>query len=266
MTDLEPPEIGEPTRPALETLVEDQRDVLSSFLVGFDTREDVLRWSQEALLATLGQLDAEWYKTRLLSFAELSALLVTEERYRWVDDPEDALSLERAKQYRLALASQDLVPACRDGLQEIRWSAAEYTNDDDEDDPTLVDPEEQRHTAMRPALTEAAERQEWVVDRALEGFDDLDDVLTWTTVAMQASYGEADDDLASDFWTELPLREMFIERDDRAAKFYRASFVATELLPPFNRTYRLLTDRSGEVVTEPESPDHSPEAYPEADT
>lgn len=265
MTNLEPPTIDDPTRPALETLVDDQREVVTSFINGFESREAVLRWSQEALLATLGQLDSEWYKRRLLSFAELSALLVTTERYRWLDDPDEAISLEKAKQYRLALASQDLLPACREALQEIRWSAGEYTFDADETDPTRVDPDEQRHPAMRPALTETAERQEWIVDRALAGFDDLDDVLTWVTVGMQASYGEVDNDLASDFWSELPLRKMFVHRDDRAAEFYRTSFVVSELLPPFNRAYRMLTDRAGEAVTAPKPPDHSPEAYPETD-
>lgn len=266
MTELQPPEVAEPTRPALETLVEEQREVVQSFINGFETRDAVLKWSQDALLATLGQLDSEWYLRRISSFAELSSLLVTKQRYRWVDDPDDALALEEAKQYRLAMASQDLLPACRDALQEIRWSAGEYTHDDDADDPTTVDPDEQRHSAMRPALSEAEQRQRWVVNRALDGFDNLDDVLTWTTVAMQASYGEVDDDLAADFWNESPLRVMFIKRDDQESKFYRASFVASELLPPFNRTYRMLIDRAGEVVTSPDAPDHSPEAYPESES
>ena len=260
---IEPPMFDEPTRPALETLSRDQRDLLQSWLAGFRDRADLLRWCHEATVATLGQLPPEWHRDRLLSLSELTTLVVVdEERRRWLD--EDALlGHERAREWRLAVASSDLIPACQTALRRIRWSAVEYTNDADDDNPAFVDVEDQNEPAMRPGLGETAKRQEWVLDRGIEGFDGRDEIVeTWIPVAIHASFGELDEDLASAFWSEEPLREMFVERDDRAAQFYRESFLALEVLPAFNRAVEQLADRAGEAVSGGETTDHSAVEYP----
>lgn len=259
---LEPPEIENPTRPALETLARDQRELIRSFVHGFEDRADLLRWCQEATVVTLGELDPEWHKRRLMSFSELSSLIVTDRRYQWLD-VDDVLGLQKAREFRLALAAEDLLPACERAIRAIRWSTVERTADDDEESPVRVDTSHQTEPAMRPGLGETADRQEWVVDEALDGFDSLDDVVeVWVPVAIQASFGEVDRGLAADFWRERPLREVFINRDDQAARIFRESFVATELLPPFNLAIAQLADRSGEAVSAGETTDHSPEQYP----
>ena len=260
---IEPPTFTEPTRPALETLSRDQRKLLQSWLAGFADRADLLRWCHEATVATLGQLPPEWHRDRLMSLSELTTLVVVdEERRRWLD--EDALlGQERAHDWRLAVASSDLIPATQTALRLIRWSAVEYTNDADEDNPAFVDVGDQDEPAMRPGLGETAERQEWALDRGLEGFDSRAEIVeTWIPVAIHASFGELDEDLAAAFWSEAPLREMFVERDDPAAQFYRESFLALEVLPAFNRAVEQLADRAGEAVSGGEKTDHSAVEYP----
>ncbi|WP_418284771.1 hypothetical protein [Halorubrum sp. DTA46] len=260
---LEAPRFESPTRPALETLSRDQRELISSWLSGFGSREDLLLWSHEATVATLGQLPPEWHIDRLMSLSELSTLLVVEEeRERWVE--EDALlSQKRAREWRLAVASRDLVPACQRALRKVRWSAVEYADDDDTDDPTVVDVDDQEAPAMRPGLGEVADRQRWVVTQGLRGFGSLEEIVeTWIPTAIHASYGELDEDLAGAFWSERPLREMFTARDDTAAEFFRESFLATEFLPPFNTAVAKVSDRAGEAISGGETTDHSAVEYP----
>ena len=260
---LRPPRFESPTRPALETLSRDQRRLIASWLAGFTSRRDLLLWSHEATVATLGQLPPEWHVDRLMSFSELSTLLVVEEeRTRWLDE-EAILSDDRAREWRLAVASRDLVPACQKALRKVRWSAVEYADDDDAEDPTYVDVDDQEDPAMRPGLGETADRQRWVVERGLDGFGSLEEIVeTWIPTAIHASFGELDENLAGAFWSESPLRSMFVERDDRAGRFYRESFLATEFLPPFNSAIEKVAERAGEAISGGETTDHSAVEYP----
>lgn len=260
---LRPPRFESPTRPALETLSRDQRRLIASWLAGFTSRRDLLLWSHEATVATLGQLPPEWHVDRLMSFSELSTLLVVEEeRTRWLDE-EALLSDDRAREWRLAVASRDLVPACQKALRKVRWSAVEYADDDDAEDPTYVDVDDQEDPAMRPGLGETADRQRWVVERGLDGFGSLEEIVeTWIPTAIHASFGELDETLAGAFWSESPLRSMFVERDDRAGRFYRESFLATEFLPPFNSAIEQVAERAGEAISGGETTDHSAVEYP----
>lgn len=267
MTRLRPPVVDDPTRPALETLARDQRELIGSWLDGFEDRAQVLKWCHKASVLTLGHLDREWHLERLMSGSELATLIVTDERERWVSETDDLLEDDLALEYRTVLASEDLIPATRGALRSLRWSTVERTHDHDEDDPTRVDPDAQTDPAMRPGIAETADRQTWVIDRALHGFDSLDDVVeTWVPVANQASFGEVDDQLAADIWHEGPLRSMFIERagEDGAPRFFRETFVASELLGPFNLAIAQLADRAGEAVSGGETTDHSPAEYPSA--
>lgn len=266
MTELSAPDFGaDATRAALETLSRDQREMIHSWLQGFESRAALLRWCHEAAVLTLGYLDREWHLERLMSGSELSTHIVTDRRARWVDDVDDLLSEDHAHEYRLVLATEDLIPACRSALRSIRWSTVERTHDHDEESPMRVDPAEQEDPAMRPAISEAAERQEWVIEQGLRGFHSLDDVVeTWVPAAVQASYGEIHEELAADFWRENPLQEMFIERrgEDGAPRFFRETFIASELLGPFNTAIAELADRAGEAVSGGETTDHSAIEYP----
>lgn len=262
---LTPPDVEKPTRPALESLSRDQRRLVRSWIAGFSDRRELLSWCHEATVLTLGQLPPEWHRDRLMSLSELTTLVVVEEeRTRWLEE-DVLLSPRNAREWRLAIASTDVLPACQEALRKLRWSSVEYTDDatDKSDRKTFISVDDQEAPAMRPALDETSTRQRWVIDEALDGFASLDEIVeTWAPVAIHASFGEVDQDLTAAFWRERPLREMFIEREDDAARWFRESFVALELLPAFNRAIDELSDRAGEAVSDGESIDHSALRYP----
>ena len=260
---LLPFEPEKPTRPALEALSRDQRELISSWLAGFGSRQEILTWCHKATVRTLGELPPEWHVDRLMSLSELSTLIVVEdERRRWVDE-ESLLAPETAREWRLAIASRDLIPACQAGLRKVRWSAVEYADDDDADNPTYIDVDDQDAVAMRPGLDETADRQRWTIDEGANGFGGLEEIVeTWIPTAIHASFGELDEDLAAAFWSEQPLRTMFVERDDQAAEFFRESFLAVEFLPAYNRAISQVADRAGEAIARGETTDHSAVEYP----
>ena len=63
------------TRPALSALVNSQRDMLDDWLEGFASREELIGWSQDCCIATLGELADEWYVEMLFSEAILALVL-----------------------------------------------------------------------------------------------------------------------------------------------------------------------------------------------
>lgn len=239
------PEIDRHTRPALAKLADDQNEILVDFIEGFDDRRALLRWSQDAIVGTLGELDDQFCTDLAMSRSDLSTLLRGEGRCRWSADPPTP---EAAKTYRRALAAEDLVPSFRSAYRKMRWSATEYVND--EDDDFQPDPSIQAHPAMRPALSEMSQRQEWALDRCLEGFADQDELMSWVLRTVEASHGEIDDDLASDLYTETHTRRMLVtEPEDHVnGPFFRASFAATTLLPAFTRAARKLSEKAGELA------------------
>lgn len=256
------PDVDEPTRPALEKLWRDQMGVVHSFLDGFESRVDVLRWCQRAIVATLGELPDEWFESRLLSEAELSVLVVDDDRRaRLLEDLDvDPLSQKQARAYRDALVGDDLLPACREATIQFRWSAVERVADDDEDGDKWIDLENQSTPAMRPAFAELQQRQEWVVDRAIRGVEDVDELTTWFMVLVRATFGEIDDELARAFWREGHLRQAFV-RSGRDARLFRVGLLARDVLPAMNRATAKLANRAGEAVETAESTDQSPLTY-----
>lgn len=249
----------DPTRPALSKLSADQLETINSLVAGFGSRRAFLEWCQEAIIATLGQADDDWYRDLAMSRSSMACLLVTDARANWAEGEPPAE--ETAEEYRRSLAATRLVPACREAVRELRWSAVEYVDVEHVD--RHPDPEVQQHPAMRPALSEMDDRQRWVVRHGIDGFDDVDGLLEWVLVATQASYAEIEGDLSADLWRETHTREMLLTSpsDHEYGPFFRESFVARRLLPAFNAAARKLADRSGELVTEPETTDHSPMDY-----
>jgi hypothetical protein len=240
------PDVDQTTRPALAKLCQDQLDLLRSFLEGFESREALLRWSQDAVIGTLGHVDDGWNTEVAMSRSDLATLITSNERDVWGDG--DPPELETAEVYRRAMAATDLIPACRAAARKMRWSATEYVND--ANDVLQPEPDVQSHPVMRPALSELAQRQEWALDRLLAGFDDLDDLQAWIMAANQATYAELDEDLSRDLFHEAHTRDLLVTSPDdhRHGPFFRESFAAKYLLPAFNRAARELSDRSGELA------------------
>lgn len=241
------PDLDRHTRPALAKLADDQHDVLLEFLEGFRDRRHLLEWSQRCIVATLGEVEESWPTDLAMNRSDLSVVITSEKRHTWVDDGE-AADKSAAKAYRRALAAEDLIPAFRSAYRKMRWNAVEYVND--EDDSLQPDPSIQRHPAMRPALSEMAERQEWALKRLLDGLDDHDQLMSWVLRAVEASHGELEGELATDLYTETHTRRMLVvDGDDhRHGPFFRESFGATTLLPAFVRAARKLSEKSGELV------------------
>ncbi len=240
------PDVDQATRPALAKLCQDQLDMLRSFLAGFDDREALLRWGQDAVIGTLGHVGDDWYTDVAMSRSDLATLITGDEREVWGDG--DPPTLETAEVYRRAMAATDLIPACHAAARSMRWSATEYV--DNSTDVHQPEPDVQSHPVMRPALSELAERQEWALDRLLGGFDSLDDLQAWIMAANQASYAELDSDLSRDLFHENHTREMLVvsPEDHRHGPFFRESFAAKYLLPAFNAAARELSERSGELA------------------
>jgi len=240
------PDLERHTRPALAKLADDQHDILLAFVDGFDDRRELLEWSQRAIVATLGELEEEWATDLAMSRSDLSVLITSERRQAWVEDEPPRSST--AATYRRALAAEDLVPAFRSAFRKMRWSAVEYVNDDD--DSLQPDPSIQKHPAMRPALSEMSDRQEWSLERLLEGFDDQDQLMSWVLRTVEASHGEVDGELAADLYNETHTRRMLVvDGDDQEhGPFFRESLAAVTLLPAFTRAARKLSERAGELV------------------
>ncbi|MFC7137573.1 hypothetical protein ACFQRB_16235 [Halobaculum litoreum] len=180
-------------RPAIQKLTSDHVDLLGSFVDGFDSRREFIRWGQRAVILTLGELSGEWVADRAFAGLDLSVLVTSPARERWVDDAEELQPPDRAADMRRGVVATDLTPACSAAVRRLRWSAVEYVSD--EDDTLQPDPDAQQHPGMRPSLTEVHERQRWALDRALEGFDSLDALSVWGQRLTEASYAEVPDDL-----------------------------------------------------------------------
>ncbi len=242
------PDLDRHTRPALAKLADDQHDVLLGLLEGFDDRRALLEWAQDAIVATLGELEEEWATELAMSRSDLAVVITSDRRDEWVDEDREPPELGKAKMYRRALAAEDLVPAFRSAYRKMRWNAVEYVNDDD--DELQPDPSIQRHPAMRPALSEMAQRQEWALGRALDGFRDQDQLMSWVLRAVEASHGELEGELATDLYSETHTRRMLVVEpsDHKHGQFFRESFAATTLLPAYTRAARKLSEKAGELV------------------
>lgn len=243
------------SRPALSTLTRRQQDILDEFLQGFGSRSELLRWGQRATIATLGQLDQDWISDLATSRSDLAMLTVRGERERWSTSPP---STPAANEYRRELVAGDLLPACRQAVREIRWSAAEYVDDEDE----RVDVDEQTHPAMRPALTELDDLQQQSIERLLEGFADHDALLSWLMTTIQASYGEIDEGLSTDLYYESHTRSALLGKgfEEHQERFFRETVAANWLLPAFTTATREVAERAGEKI-EREQTDQSPMQY-----
>lgn len=237
-------------RAALQKLTSDHVDLVRSFVEGFDSRREFVRWGQRAAVLTLGELSGEWVAERAFSGLDMSVLVTSSARRRWVDEPSELYPLDRAADIRRGVVASDVLPACSSAVRRLRWSAVEYVSD--EDDTLQPDPEVQEHPAMRPALTETHDRQRWALDRALEGFDSLDALTVWGQRLVTASYAEIPNDLVTRITVdeaETTRRYLVVQPEDEDhGPFFRESFAAAYLLPAFASAAREVADRAGELA------------------
>lgn len=237
-----------PTRPALTKLSRDQSDLLGEFVDGFQDRADFLDWTTRAIVQTLGTIPDKWYLRRANSPADLSVLVVGDERAKWTADDADPVSAGKAATCRRAVASMDLVPAFRDAYRSVRWNATEYLQD--EYDDLQPDARVQGNPVMRPAFAILGDRQSWTLRTCLQGFESVDELTAWTHMLTDATVGEIGADLARDVSADRATRRMLLTTpsDRPGGPVFRESFAAKFLLPAFNAAARELADRSGELA------------------
>lgn len=237
-------------RPALRRLTTDQRDLIASFVDGFQSRSAVVEWCQDAAIRTLGELPGEWMQARVNTRMDLSVLVVSDARERYRPESGELLSPRQAAGVRRGVVLSDVLPACRSAYRRLRWSATEYVQD--HDDNFVPDPEVQDHTAMRPALTELDERQDWAIRRLLSGLPSEDALLAWLQAVTEASAAEIPDELGQRLNRERRARRYLlddVEDGDRdTALWFRESFAAEYVLPAFSRATAEVGTRAGELA------------------
>lgn len=239
-------------RPALRRLTTDQRDLIESFVDGFQSRSAFLEWCQDACVRTLGELSGEWMQTRAFTRMDLSVLVVSDARRRFAPESGELLSKRQAAGVRRGVVLADVLPACRAAYRRLRWSATEYVQDDDDD--FVPDPESQQHTAMRPALTELDERQDWAIRKLLAGLPSEDALLAWLQAVTEASYAEIPDELGQQLNRERRARRYLlddvddVDGDRGTALWFRESFASKFVLPAFARAASEVGRRAGELA------------------
>jgi hypothetical protein len=158
-------------RPALDVLAGDVREIREDLLVGLASREALIWWEHELVVATIGQVDLDLVvklgrelatTTDSGEAGSIAALLARAARTRPIDET-------AAMRMRRALASRMIEPAHHRAIRVLQVAATEYVDDDGDTETSDHDPDRQRATAMRPSVDEAADRQRAVLEELLEG-------------------------------------------------------------------------------------------------
>ncbi len=242
-------------RPALRRLTTDQRDLIASFVDGFDSRSGFVEWCQDAAIRTLGELSGEWMQARAFTRMDLSVLVVSDARERYRPESGSLLSPRQAAGVRRGVVLSDVLPACRSAYRRLRWSATEYVQDTD--DSFIPDPSAQDHTAMRPALTELDNRQDWAIRKLLRGLPSEDALLAWLQAVTEASAAEVPDELGQRLNRERRARQYLLDDVDagdlETALWFRESFAAKYVLPAFARAAAEVGKRAGELAEQESS-------------
>jgi hypothetical protein len=158
-------------RPALDVLARDVRTVREELLVGLASRQALIWWEHDLVVATLGQVNLDLLvklgqelstTTETGEAGAIAALLASAAREREINETS-------ARRMRRALASRMIEPAHHRATRVLQVSAQEYVDDDGDTETSDHDPDRQRATAMRPSVDEAAARQRAVLDDLLDG-------------------------------------------------------------------------------------------------
>lgn len=237
----------ESARPALVKLTNDINEQRERFLSGLSSRREIVEFGQALTIRTLGEVPDRFYAelARELRFpldeeqsVFIAALLDDESRARELDP-------EKAAELRQEIWMLMIYPASHRALRKLRKSAGEYL-DNPEGGPGNHAAALQRHIAMRPALDELDRKQRSVLESVLDGFDDRDEIVEWSSEMELATHGEIPDHFVVRCYKEHPT-SLFLTADNDIGKRWRELFAATYLLPYFNRGVRDLSGRAGEI-------------------
>jgi hypothetical protein len=152
------------------------------------------------------------------------------------------LSATEAASYRLRFEREVLLPACNAAYNELRGGAGEYV--DREDEP--VDPDAQKHVAMRPGFQEADDRQHAALTELWDGFESVATLQSWLHGLDAAANGAIERDLAAQVGRDAVLKGALVGGGDLAARRHRERFALLVLLPAFARGVRRM--EAGELA------------------
>ncbi|EMA59923.1 hypothetical protein [Halorubrum kocurii] len=236
-------------RPALVKLVDDVRDSEHQLLRGFGSRREVLLWTQELAVRTLGEMPQEWFHQMARQFRGVpasehertlvSALL--RPQYRTRD-----LAEAKAREFRRQLSARTIRPAAHRAFRELRADAGEYVDDGSADQHA---PGKQQYVAMRPAIHELHENQRRTLKRVLDGFEDREAILDWGHDLELATHGEIDEAFVTRCYGEQSTRRL-LTGTDQSERRGRELFAAHYLIPVYNRGVRDLAGRAKEQADE----------------
>lgn len=238
-------------QPALPTLTRNVSELRARLLDGFADRRELLRWEQDCCVRTLGQVPQRFYEDIARSFRSgaddrtLLAVLLRD-GVPGVDLPRDVARAERRR-----MAAYWVVPSFNSAFRNLRPNAKQYIEDavDNEHDP-----DEQPHTAMRPALDELDDWQERALDACLTGFDSAEAILEWGDEVHLATHGEIPRDFITRCYTERATRRVLLDSYP-GAESERELLCAHFVIPHMNAGVRELAKRAGELATSTQ-PDH----------
>lgn len=175
---------GPNARPALAKGVSDIQQLHDELMVGFESRADLIRWGQRAVVRFVGELSVDWWHQLADSFIPGS-----NDRHRLLhdallDDMSDTpLPQEYARSYREVIRRKRLIPAAS---RAIDWLSDQATTMPDE---AQMNPEEQAYPAMQIELASIESYQATAVDAALSGPIADDQLSGWATVCQLGANG-----------------------------------------------------------------------------
>lgn len=232
-------------RPALVKLVEDVRDSEQQLLCGFTSRREILLWTQELAVRTLGEMPQDWFHQMARQFRGVpasahertlvTALLQPTYRTRTLSEPQ-------AREFRRQMSARTIRPAAHRAFRELRSDAGEYVDDGDTDQHA---PGKQQYVAMRPAIDELYRKQKSALESLLDGFENRESILDWGHDLELATHGEIDETFVTQCYGERSTRQLLtsVDGSDRRG---RELFAAHYIIPVYNRGVRDLAGRAKE--------------------
>ena len=247
---FEPAEVTEGSyRPALVKLVEDVRDSERRLLRGFGSRREILLWTQQLAVRTLGEMPQDWFHQMARQFRGVpssahertlvAALLRPGYRTRSLSEPQ-------AREFRRQLSARTIRPAAHRAFRELRSDAGEYVDDGDTDQHA---PGKQQYVAMRPAIDELYRKQERALTQLLDGFENREAILDWGHDLELATHGEISEEFVTRCYGERSTRNLLTSTDSSDRRG-RELFAAHHLIPVYNRGVRDLAGRAKEQADE----------------
>ena len=184
-------DVADETQPALSRLALDLREYRKELLAGFTDREAVLRWTVGATGATLGRLPTTFLEAVHESFVTDAATNTHPPLVAALVDVDAGVPEVTARTFRERLAARLYAPAASQAIRVLRQDAQEVAPSRD---GSVIDPEQERHAAMRPSLSQIEAHQQRATEALLDGFADMDQLLAWGDVVDLATHGELPND------------------------------------------------------------------------